>query len=98
MPAHPGEGDPFTASVDHPDPFTTITAMAAGTTTLRFMTYVYVLTMPRPVHGGQAGGSVSTLTGGRFAFGCGAGWLEEEIALLGQDPRTAARGWTRCST
>ena len=48
VPAHPGEGDPFTASVDHPDPFTTITAMAAGTTTLRFMTYVYVLTMRDP--------------------------------------------------
>ena len=87
VPAHPGEGDPFTASVDHPDPFTTITAMAAGTTTLRFMTYVYVLTMRDPFTVAKQAASVSTLTGGRFAFGCGAGWLEEEIALLGQDPR-----------
>jgi probable F420-dependent oxidoreductase len=87
VPAHPGEGDPFTASVDHPDPFTTITAMAAGTTTLRFMTYVYVLTMRDPFTVAKQAGSVSTLSRGRFAFGCGAGWLEEEIALLGHDPR-----------
>lgn len=86
-PAHPGEGDPFTASVDHPDPFTTITAMASGTTTLRFMTYVYVLTMRDPFTVAKQAASVSTLSGGRFALGCGAGWLEEEIALLGQDPR-----------
>jgi alkanesulfonate monooxygenase SsuD/methylene tetrahydromethanopterin reductase-like flavin-dependent oxidoreductase (luciferase family) len=61
--------------------------MAAGTTTLRFMTYVYVLTMRDPFTVAKQAGSVSTLTGGRFALGCGAGWLEEEIALLGQDPR-----------
>lgn len=87
VPAHPGEGNPFTASVDHPDPFTVITAMGAATTTLRFMTYVYVLTMRDPFTVAKQAASVSTLTGGRFAFGCGAGWLEEEIALLGQDPR-----------
>ena len=87
VPAHPADGNPFTASVDHPDPFTTITAMAAGTTTLRFMTYVYVLTMRDPFTVAKQAGSVSTLSGGRFALGCGAGWLEEEIALLGQDPR-----------
>jgi probable F420-dependent oxidoreductase len=88
VPAHPAEGNPFTASLDHPDPFTTITAMAAGTTTLRFMTYVYVLTMRDPFTVAKQAGSVSTLTGGRFGFGCGAGWLQEEISLLGHDPRT----------
>ena len=87
VPSHPGVGDPFTASVDHPDPFTTITAMAAGTSALRFMTYVYVLTMRDPFTVAKQAGSVSTLSGGRFAFGCGVGWLEEEISLLGHDPR-----------
>jgi probable F420-dependent oxidoreductase len=87
-PSHPGAGDPFTVSVDHVDPFTTITAMATATTTLRFMTYVYVLTMRDPFTVAKQAGSVSTLTGGRFGFGCGAGWLVEEIALLGHDPRT----------
>jgi len=89
-PAHPAQGDPFTASVDHPDPLTAITAMAAGTTTLRFMTYVYVLTMRDPFTVAKQAGAVSTLSDGRFALGCGVGWLEEEIALLGHDPR--ARG------
>jgi probable F420-dependent oxidoreductase len=88
VPAHPADGNPFTASVDHPDPLTTITAMAAATTTLRFMTYVYVLTMRDPFTVAKQAGSVSTLTGGRFALGCGVGWLQEEISMLGHDPRT----------
>jgi alkanesulfonate monooxygenase SsuD/methylene tetrahydromethanopterin reductase-like flavin-dependent oxidoreductase (luciferase family) len=62
--------------------------MASNTTTLRFMTYVYVLTMRDPFTVAKQAGSVSTLTGGRFAFGCGAGWLKEEISLLGHDPLT----------
>ncbi len=87
VPSHPAQGDPFTASVDHPDPLTAITAMAAATTTLRFMTYVYVLTMRDPFTVAKQAGMVSTLADGRFALGCGVGWLEEEIALLGHDPR-----------
>jgi probable F420-dependent oxidoreductase len=88
VPAHPAQGDPFTASVDHPDPLTTITAMAAATTTLRYMTYVYVLSMRDPFTVAKQAGVVSTLADGRFALGCGVGWLEEEIVLLGHDPRT----------
>jgi probable F420-dependent oxidoreductase len=70
-----------------PDPFTTIASMAAVTSTLRFMTYVYVLPMRDPFSVAKQVSSLAILSGDRFAFGVGVGWLEEEIALLGHDPR-----------
>jgi probable F420-dependent oxidoreductase len=62
--------------------------MAAVTERLRFMSYVYVLPMRDPFTVAKQVGTVACLSGGRIAFGVGAGWLTEEIALLGVDPRS----------
>ena len=85
---HPsGARDVFDEGSPFPDSLTCIAAMATATTRLRFMTYVYVLPMREPFSVAKQAGTVATLAEGRFALGVGAGWLREEITLLGQDPR-----------
>jgi probable F420-dependent oxidoreductase len=88
---HPSGENPFDHRSGFPDPFTTIAAMAAVTTTLRFMPYVYVLAMREPYTVAKQAGTLADLTAGRFALGVGVGWLREEIALLGVDPSTRGR-------
>src|SRR5699024_8744767 len=63
----------------------------AVTTTLRFMTYVYILPMREPFTVAKQVSTLAALSSHRFAFGVGAGWNLEEIQLLGQDPHTRGR-------
>ena len=72
------------------DPWPAIAAMAAVTTRLRFSTYVYILPMRDPFSVAKQAGTVAMLSGYRFSLGVGAGWLREELELLGFDP--ARRG------
>jgi probable F420-dependent oxidoreductase len=89
---HPsGQRDVFDERGLFPDSLTSIAAMATATDRLRFMTYVYVVTMREPFSVARQAGTVSTLAQGRLALGVGAGWLREEIELLGQDPRTRGK-------
>lgn len=87
---HPSGENPFVPTTNFPDPFTTIAAMAAVTTRLHFLPYVYVLPARDPFSVAKQAGTVAMLSNYRFALGVGAGWLREEIALLGHDP--ASRG------
>jgi probable F420-dependent oxidoreductase len=87
---HPSGENPFVPDTNFPDPFTTIAAMAAVTTTLEFLPYVYVLPAREPFTVAKQAGTVAMLSNYRLSLGVGAGWLREEIALLGQDP--ARRG------
>ena len=88
---HPSGETPFDHRMPFPDPLTSIAAMAAVTTRLRFLTYVYVLPMRDPFSVAKQAGTVALLSGNRLALGVGAGWLLEEIALLGFDPHTRGR-------
>jgi probable F420-dependent oxidoreductase len=88
---HPSGENPFDHRSDFPDPLTSIAAMAAVTTRLRFMPYVYILPMREPFSVAKQAGTVAMLSDYRFALGVGAGWLREEIALLGHDPATRGR-------
>jgi probable F420-dependent oxidoreductase len=88
---HPSGETPFDHRMPFPDPLTSIAAMAAVTTRLRFLTYVYVLPMRDPFSVAKQAGTVALLSGNRLAFGVGAGWLLEEIELLGFDPHTRGR-------
>lgn len=87
---HPSGENPFVPHTNFPDPFTTIAAMAAVTSRLQFLPYVYVLPARDPFSVAKQAGTVAMLSNYRFALGVGAGWLREEIALLGHDP--ASRG------
>jgi probable F420-dependent oxidoreductase len=84
---HPSGENPFDHRTNFPDPLTTIAAMAAVTTTLRFMPYVYILPMRDPFSVAKQAGTVAMLSNYRFTLGVGAGWLAEEVELLGFDNR-----------
>lgn len=75
---------------DFPDPWITIGAIAAATTTLEFLTNVYVLPARNPLLVAKAVGTAAAISGGRVALGIGAGWMREEFELLEQ--RFGGRG------
>lgn len=85
---HPSGENPFSPATFFPDPLTSIAAMAAVTTRLHFLPYVYVMPMREPFSVAKQAGTVAMISNYRFALGVGAGWLREEIELLGQDPGT----------
>lgn len=85
------DGKPaFDGTTPFPDAFTTIAAMAAVTTRLRFATMVYILPLRHPLEVAKTVGTAALLSGGRVALGAGAGWIREEYEALGVD--FAARG------
>lgn len=81
----------FDGRTPFPDPWTTIAAMAAATTRLRFATMVYILPLRHPIEVAKTVGTVSVLSGGRIALGVGAGWIREEFDALGVDFATRGR-------
>jgi probable F420-dependent oxidoreductase len=89
---HPSGGPtPFDHRTDFPDPLITAASILASTTKLEVMTYVYVLPMREPFSVANQVATLAQLSQGRFRFGVGAGWLSEEIALLGHPVRGRGR-------
>lgn len=89
---HPSGGPtPFDHRTPFPDPLVTSAAVLASTTRLLAMTYVYVLPAREPFSVASQVATLDRLSGSRFRFGVGAGWLEEEIALLGHPVRDRGR-------
>lgn len=79
------DGSPQFSPDEHwPDVWVAISAMAALTTDLDFMTNIYVLPLRNPFVVAKAIGSVAYMSGGRVALGIGAGWMREEFELLEQ--------------
>ncbi|MFZ4518530.1 MAG: TIGR03619 family F420-dependent LLM class oxidoreductase [Microthrixaceae bacterium] len=79
------DGTPlFSPDEDWPDPWVAIGAMASVTTTLRFLTNVYVLPLRNPFVVAKAVGTAAYLSEGRVGLGIGAGWMAEEFELLEQ--------------
>ena len=79
------DGTPlFSPDEDWPDPWVAIGAMSAVTSTLRFLTNVYVLPLRNPFVVAKAVGTAAHLSDGRVGLGIGAGWMAEEFALLEQ--------------
>lgn len=64
------------------DPLVLAGALASATTTLRIGTYVFVVPQRNPIVTARQVASVDQLSGGRFEFGVGVGWSEEEYAAL----------------
>lgn len=80
---HPSGHAPFDHRSPFPDPLITAATILASTTTLEVMSYVYVLPMREPFSVAKQVATLATLAPGRFRLGVGAGWMLEEIALLG---------------
>jgi len=65
------------------DPFDTLAFLAAVTTRIRLGTGICLVPQRNPVYTAKDVSTVDWLSGGRFDFGVGIGWLEEEFAALG---------------
>jgi probable F420-dependent oxidoreductase len=65
------------------DPFTTLSWLAAQTSTVRFGTSVTVLPYRHPLQTARIAASIDRLSGGRFVLGVGVGWSRPEFAALG---------------
>src|SRR5262249_56906563 len=87
---HPSGETPFDHTMPFPDPLTSIAAMAAVTTRLRFLTYVYVLPMRDPFSVAKQAGTVALLSRSRPALRVGAGRLLQGIELPRLRPPTRA--------
>jgi F420-dependent oxidoreductase-like protein len=74
------------------DAWTTIAALAARTTTLRFGTLVSPATFRPPALLANAAATADHVSGGRIELGLGAGWMEREHRAFGFSfPETAVR-------
>jgi probable F420-dependent oxidoreductase len=79
------DGKPqFSPDEQWADPWVAVGAMAQATTTLRFVTNVYVLPLRNPFVVAKAVGTAAYLSHDRVLLGVGAGWMREEFDQMGQ--------------
>jgi probable F420-dependent oxidoreductase len=69
------------------DPFVALTAAAVATESLLLGTGISLVTQRDPIQTAKEVASLDLVSEGRFLFGVGVGWLREEIANHGVDPR-----------
>jgi probable F420-dependent oxidoreductase len=70
------------------DPFITLAAAAAVTSSIELITGIALLIQRDPIITAKEAASIDLISGGRFVFGVGAGWNIEELRHHGTDPRT----------
>lgn len=73
------------------DPFTALTFVAAHTKTLRLGTGICLVPQRQPVYTAKMVADLDYLSGGRFEFGIGIGWLKEEFESLQMSFRDRAK-------
>jgi probable F420-dependent oxidoreductase len=67
------------------EPFAVLSYLAALTSRIQLGTSVVVMPMHNPFELAKQVAEVDQLSAGRFVFGLGIGWFEEEFRVLGQD-------------
>lgn len=75
----PGGGELPRMYYETYDPFVWLSAVAAATTRLRVATGICLVIQRDPIHTAKEVASLDSLSGGRFLFGVGAGWNEDEM-------------------
>ena len=89
---HPGQTHaPIPPETPVYDPFTYLGYLAALTTRVRLGTHVYNIGLRHPFTAARGVQTVDLLSGGRFEFGIGASWLEEEWVATQLDFATRGR-------
>jgi len=73
------------------DPFVAISAMAAVTTRLGFMTNVLKLAIRQPLLVAKSVSSIAAISDGRISLGVGLSWIPEEFLWLGEDKSTRGK-------
>ena len=84
----PGGGELAQKYYDTYDPFVWLTALAGSTETLLLGTGICLIIQRDPIHTAKSAASLDRLSNGRFQFGVGAGWNEDEM----NDHGTALEG------
>ena len=87
----PGGGDLPKRYYDCMDPFVTLTAAAAATTTLKIGTGVCLLNQRDPIQTAKQVASLDRISDGRFLFGIGIGWNADEMENHGTVFATRAK-------
>src|SRR5579863_5171168 len=75
----PGGGELPKMYYDAMDPFVSLTAAAAVTTTFKLGTGVCLVTQRDTIQTAKLAASLDQLSGGRFLFGIGGGWNQDEM-------------------
>jgi probable F420-dependent oxidoreductase len=75
----PGGGDLAKKYYDTMDPFVTLTVAAMATRTLKVGTGICLVTQRDPIQTAKLVASIDQVSGGRFLFGIGNGWNQDEI-------------------
>jgi len=70
------------------DPFVTLAAAAAVTTSVELVTGIALLIQRDPIITAKEAASIDVISNGRFTLGVGAGWNIEELRHHGTDPKT----------
>lgn len=65
------------------DPFVALSFAASATRTLKIGTGICLMAQRDPIITAKEVASLDMLSGGRFLFGVGGGWLKEEMELMG---------------
>ncbi|MCV7013467.1 LLM class F420-dependent oxidoreductase [Mycolicibacterium madagascariense] len=86
--AYPGGGELPDMYYRTLDPFVTLAAAAAVTSTIELITGIALLIQRDPIITAKETASIDLISGGRFGFGVGAGWNLEELRDHGTDPKT----------
>lgn len=74
-----------------PDPWVTLSSMAAVTEKLQFATNIYLAALRDPFTAAKAISTAAVLSGNRMVCGVSAGWIKEEYDLLGLDFKARGR-------
>lgn len=84
---HPAPSAKWLAAGGHQtlDPFVALGAAAAGSRSIRLVTYLSVAAYRNPFLLGKAAATVDIVSGGRFVLGLGTGYQKAEFRALGVD-------------
>ena len=88
---YPGGGPDSAKYYRTLDPFVALTAAAVATETLIVGTGIALVAQRDPILTAKEVTSLDLLSEGRFRFGVGVGWLREEIANHGVNPKVRGR-------
>lgn len=87
---------PIRTDASYLDAFSTLSYIAAITQRIRLGMPVYILPLRHPIVTARAAATVDVLSNGRLVLGVGAGWMEEEFRIAGQDFRTRGARMDEC--
>jgi len=87
----PGGGDLPKRYYDAMDPFVTLTAAAMATTKLKVATGVCLVNQRDPIQTAKQVASIDQISAGRFIFGVGIGWNQDEMEDHGTVFETRAK-------